>query len=77
MEMLKNSQGKRHLFKFWELEWMRALLERGEIRIAPASLYNDESLGPAIADDELSYDLDSENFEEDILNLHPFKNSPS
>lgn len=63
----------RRLFKFGKKKWMRALLEHGEIRIAPASMYNDTSLGPAIADDELSYDLATMAFDEDILSLHSFQ----
>ena len=74
--VLKISQEQtklRRLFKFGKKKWMGALLDSGEIRIAPASMYNDTSLGPAIADDELSYDLATAAFDEDILSLHPFQ----
>lgn len=63
----------RRLFKFGNRKWMRALLDHGQIRVAPASIYNDSSLGPAIADDELSYDLATAAFNDDILSLHPFQ----
>ncbi|MCC8598223.1 hypothetical protein [Xanthomonas vesicatoria] len=73
LRLQKNKPKERYLYKFGESKWMQALLERGEIRIAPASLYNDDSLGAAIADDELSYDLETSAFEDDILSLNPFK----
>ncbi|WP_295930954.1 hypothetical protein [uncultured Xanthomonas sp.] len=73
LRLLKNKPKERYLFKFGESKWMQALLERGELRIAPASLYNDDSLGAAIADDELSYDLATSAFEDDLLSLNPFK----
>lgn len=63
----------RRLFKFGRKKWMRALLDQGAIRVAPASMYSDPSLGPAIADDELSYDLATAAFDDDILSLHPFQ----
>lgn len=74
--VLRVSQEKtklRRLFKLGDRKWMRALLDHGEIRVAPASMYNDPSLGPAIADDELSYDLATAAFNDDILSLNPFE----
>ena len=64
----------RRIFKFGRRERMHALLDHGEVRIAPASMYNDASLASAIADDELSYDLATAVFNDDLLSLHPFQN---
>lgn len=45
------------LFKYGRIDRLRALVEHGEIRIAPASSYNDPSLNHAIRDDELAFVL--------------------
>ncbi|UNE61322.1 hypothetical protein [Xanthomonas oryzae] len=63
----------RYLFKFGERKWMQELVDEGKLRVSPASFYNDDSLAPAIADDELSYDLAGDAFDEEILSLDPFK----
>jgi hypothetical protein len=45
------------LFKYGRLEHLRAMVERGELRISPASSYNDPSLNHAMQDDELTFVL--------------------
>lgn len=72
LRISREQTGHRRLFKFGQKNWMHALLHEGQIRIAPASMYQDPSLGPAIADDELSYDLATAAFDADILSLDPF-----
>lgn len=73
LKLSQEQQGTGKLFKFGKQRWMRSLLDNGDIRIAPASFYNDKSLGHAIADDELSYDLATTTLEFDILTTHPFQ----
>jgi hypothetical protein len=63
----------RRLFKFGDRRWLSALLKDGELRISPASAYDDPSLAPAIADDELSVELAAAALEDDIMFLDPFK----
>jgi hypothetical protein len=45
------------LVRYGEARFMRALFERGEVLVKPASKYDDASLNPAIRDDELSLDI--------------------
>ena len=73
LRISREQTGHRKLLKFGQRKWMHALLNHGRIRIAPASMYQDPSLGPAIADDELSYDLATTAFDADILSLDPFQ----
>lgn len=49
---LKSARRSR-LFKFGQHQYLRPALERGSIRVAPASSYSDSSLNPAIRDEEL------------------------
>jgi hypothetical protein len=42
------------LVKYGKAEHLERMLELGEIRVSPASLYSDPSLNPAIHDDELA-----------------------
>ena len=42
------------IYKFGKYKHLKEMFEKGEIRIAPASFYNDPSLNNAIRDDELS-----------------------
>lgn len=44
------------LLKFGKRAHMESLFEQGQIRIAPASGYQDPSLNPAVHDDELSFE---------------------
>jgi hypothetical protein len=44
------------LLKFGQREYMTMLHEEGLIRLGPASGYSDDSLNPAVRDDELSYE---------------------
>jgi hypothetical protein len=44
------------LLKLGKRAHMEAMLEAGQIRIAPASEYGDSSLNPAVHDDELSFE---------------------
>jgi hypothetical protein len=46
-----------YLVKYSKREYIQAAFERGEIRISPASRYNDHSLNYSIMDDELSLAL--------------------
>lgn len=46
-----------YLIKYSKLPFVEAALKRGEIRISPASSYDDPSLNYAIKDDELSLSL--------------------
>ncbi len=46
-----------YLLKFSKYEYLRPMLDRGAIRIAPASIYDDPSLNKAIRDDELELKL--------------------
>lgn len=73
LNLFSEKPNNRYLFKFGERRWMQELVEEGKLRVSPASFYNDDSLGPAIADDELSYDLAGDVLDEDILSLDPFK----
>ena len=52
-----------YLIKYGQVRYLLPLLEKGEIRIAPASSYEDPSLNPAVRDSELElrlYSLPSE-----------------
>ncbi|MFH1885204.1 MAG: hypothetical protein ABIM40_00785 [Pseudomonadota bacterium] len=42
------------LFKYGKSEYIKMLISTGEMRISPASMYNDSSLNHATKDDELS-----------------------
>jgi hypothetical protein len=44
------------LFKYGKWEHLEGLLKRGELRLSPASRYNDPSLNTAVADDELHFE---------------------
>lgn len=44
-----------YIVKYGQREHMIALVERGSVRLTPASDYNDPSLSPAIRDDELQF----------------------
>jgi len=48
---------KGDLYKFGLAKYLIPAFERGVIRIAPASIYKDPSLNPAIRDDELSISI--------------------
>ena len=72
LRISRERTGHRRLFKLGQKKWMHALLDHGRICIAPASMYQDPSLGPAIADDELSYDLATAAFDADILSPRSF-----
>lgn len=63
----------RRLFKFGKRKWMHEMLNHGTLRVSPASAYDDPSLAPAIADNELAYDLVTEAFDDDIMFLHPYQ----
>lgn len=45
------------LLKFGKKEHLQPAFERGILRIAPASIYNDSSLNAAVKDDELSFEI--------------------
>jgi len=45
------------LFKYGRTEHLRALVDRGEVRIAPASSYSDPSLNHAMRDEELAFEI--------------------
>jgi hypothetical protein len=45
------------LYKFGKRQHLEPMLKKGYIRIAPASLYSDPSLNPAIKDEELSFSI--------------------
>lgn len=47
------------LFKFGKAEHLNDIFHKGEIRVAPASYYNDPSLNKAIKDNELSFTVTS------------------
>ncbi len=44
------------LFKYGKSKYLKPLLERGELRLLPASLYDDPSLNLAISDKELVFE---------------------
>jgi len=44
------------LFKYGKLEHLEGLLKRGELRLSPASRYDDPSRNVAVADDELHFE---------------------
>lgn len=44
-----------HLIKYGHRAHMAALVERGQVRLTPASCYGDPSLNPAIRDSELEF----------------------
>lgn len=73
LKLAADTADQKCIFKFGTQARLQDLLENGRLRVAPASLYNDVSLGHAIQDDELSYDLASPTFEADIKSLDPFK----
>jgi hypothetical protein len=73
LQAAADASAYRWILKFGERDRIHELLTRGQFRIAPASLYGDPSLGSAIADDELSYDLASSMLKADIKLLHPFE----
>jgi hypothetical protein len=52
------ARSKSVLVKYSQREFVDAAYERGSIRIAPASLYNDASLNVAMRDDELTAQID-------------------
>jgi hypothetical protein len=45
------------LYKFGKYKYLKSMYEKGDIRITPASYYNDPSLNNAIRDDELTFEL--------------------
>jgi hypothetical protein len=49
--------GASSLLKYGQADHLKAMLETGRIRIAPASCYSDPSLNRAIRDDELQLDF--------------------
>ena len=73
LELIGHPMESKRIYKFGERVWMQQLLDRGFIRIAPATIYNDSSLCAAIADDELSYDIESAIVGVDLYKVDPFK----
>lgn len=45
------------LYKFGKYKYLKSMYEKGNVRIAPASYYNDPSLNSAIRDDELTFEV--------------------
>ena len=50
------------LVKYGERQFLEPMLEYGRMRVSPASRYNDPSLNSAIRDDELTAELDVDDF---------------
>lgn len=63
----------RRLFKLGKRKHIHDMLDSGTIRVAPASCYDDPSLGLAISDNELAYDLSANTFDTDIMSLDPYQ----
>ena len=53
----KPSDG-RILFKYSQYEFLKKMLENGDVRVAPAEYYDDASLNAAIQDDELKLECE-------------------
>lgn len=57
-ELRKKRQSTAFLVKYGREKFLRPALERGSLRISPASAYLDPSLNAAVRDDELSAEID-------------------
>lgn len=73
LHAIPESAGNAWLYKFGKRIHIRDLHQRGHLLLRPAMFYDDVSLGPAIADDELSYELASDIFQDDLIHLDPFQ----
>jgi hypothetical protein len=61
------------LLKFGEKRFMELALSKGEIRVNPATTFEDSSLNPAIRDDELAIAV--QRLPEDVAGADPFRAS--